>query len=214
MILGIDPGTTNFGWCIVNADTLERVSDGNIKLSVPANVQGADAKTACAVARELDALVAQVELVVPEQQMRRQMDIVCGATLGYALACAKEVMSVHPRSVKRRFGIPPGGSHANNKILALKKCEEWGIKFDTSHSADAYLCARYAAVILKEKGSKKRKQDGSSSTQRSIVPDSSRRPRCGNILLLLESKLRMQSASSGEAAEGHLSDSSEQRASV
>lgn len=180
-IMGIDPGTANFGWCVVDSETLLPVRGGSVRLPASKTTEGGDAKVVNGVVSVLEPLVEGVEVVVCEQQMRRKMDIVCGSVLGYARGRKKQILSVAPASVKRRFDIPPGRCREKNKVLALAKCKEWGLAFETDHIADAYLCARYAALILK--GEKKKNV----STRQSIVPSSGGGPCRGSLLLHLES---------------------------
>lgn len=198
-ILGIDPGTANFGWCLVDKETLAPIEDGNVRLIVKKDVLGHDAKIAFGVAQALEPLVARAQVVAPEQQMRQAMDIVCGATLGYALAKGRRVMSLHPTTVKRKFGIRAGGSNARNKVLALQKCDEWGYEFSTSHSADAYLCARYAALILKAE--EEQATTTNVSVRQPSIPSGSGRSRSSSLLSLLESKLRVQGESNRKRKE-------------
>jgi Holliday junction resolvasome RuvABC endonuclease subunit len=152
LILGIDPGTTNYGWCLVDPDSLLPVRSGNSRLDLSLRSAGGDASLVSGVGLALAEHIDAAQAVGCEQQMRRKMDIVCGASLGYALGKGKRIFSVAPGTVKRRFGIKPGGSREKNKILAVARVAELIGKnrVETDHAADAYLVARYVALILKE----------------------------------------------------------------
>lgn len=183
-ILGIDPGTANYGWCIVDSETLAKIDDGVVRLPVDAKLRGGDAKLSAGVASVLAPLVDRVQVVISEQQMRRKMDIVCAASLGYALGRGKKILSVAPATAKRKLGIRPGKSHAINKALALQKCKELGVDFVSDHAADAYICARYAALILKE-------ESMHTNVRQPSLPDRSGQPSCGDVLLLFKGGMRV-----------------------
>lgn len=200
-IMGVDPGTTNFGFCVIDSETLKPLSSGRRHLALrKGGDEGADAKVVNAVGDVLAPLVEPVQVVGCEQQMRRQMDIVCGGVLGFAKGHGKQVISVAPAAVKRRFDIEPGGSREKNKILALDKCREWGFDFETDHEADAYLVARYVALILKGQ-KKKPKSVHVLRSRQPALPHRSGGPRCGNVLLVLERETRVQQASGDQETE-------------
>jgi Holliday junction resolvasome RuvABC endonuclease subunit len=148
-ILGIDPGRVNFGWCLLSSDSNTPIAHGVERLPFVGDVRGHDAKVAAAVAAVLSKIASTADLVVVEQQMRREYYVISGAVLGYALGTGKRVHSFAPAPVKRHFGIAPSINYETRKQRALDKAAELGAAFSTDHEADAYLTARYAVDILK-----------------------------------------------------------------
>lgn len=151
-ILGVDPGTTNLGYCLIDAVTGAVVRDGNVAINFDKSVKGAHAKIATGVVNSLRGQLADAQFSAVEQQMRARMHVVCGAAMGASVALGVPTAGVAPSSVKTHFGIPLTGNHEANKKLALQFVRNQGVDCTNSHTADAYLCARYAAeVILKTK---------------------------------------------------------------
>lgn len=187
LYLGLDPGTTNLGWCLVDEPSLLPVASGVCSIVWPKDVLGHDAGLVQGSCQAVEEMMEKSTDVVVEQQMRREFYVQTGALIGYAVAKGKNVSSVHPRSVKRAVGIPAGGSYENNKKLAQDKCDELLGKgtLSTSHAADAYLCARY--VILKRRAAKL----SYVSILKPTIPHRARRSRSGGVLPDQGSKLRV-----------------------
>lgn len=149
-IIGVDPGTTNLGYCIIDACKGNIIRSANINIGHNSGTVGAFGKIATGVANSLREPLSQSQFSAVEQQMRARMHVVAGAAMGASVALGVPTAGVGALAVKRHFGIPPTGNHARNKQLALEFVHKQGITDITSHEADAYLLARYAAeVILK-----------------------------------------------------------------
>lgn len=187
-ILGVDPGTTNLGYCLINATDASIISQGTISIAIDKTVKGAHAKIANGVVNALRESILNADHVTVEGQMRARMHIVNGSVLGASIALGKPVSVVVPCSVKRHFGLPLKVSYLSHKKNAIEKANQLGAGSVTSHAADAYLCARYAAeVILKTL--KQQTDVGQSS-----VPNSDRRIRGSRLLSLFEGELRVPCA--------------------
>jgi len=191
-IIGIDPGTVNLGYCVINASDGTILDQATVSIMIDKAVMGAHAKVAVGVVNALREPIASSDFVVAEQQMKVKMGVVFGAAL--AAAGTKPVAGVAPCSVKRHFGIPLTGNYARNKRLAIEKVAALGVKGATSHVADAYLCALYAAeVILKTK-------PYSQHERQSPVPRSNRRVRGPGVLPLQTSDVRVPCPATSSSA--------------
>lgn len=149
-ILGIDPGTTNLGYCLIDAYTGVIIKSGNVDVGPMNLVKGAYAKIATGTVNALREHLVDAQYSVVEQQMRARMHVVSGAAMGASVALGVPTAGVAPYAVKLHFGIVPTGNHTENKRSAMTFVRNLGVNCPNSHVADAYLCARYAAeVILK-----------------------------------------------------------------
>jgi Holliday junction resolvasome RuvABC endonuclease subunit len=184
-ILGVDPGTTNLGYCLIDAKDASIITQGTISIAVDSKIKGAHAKVAIGVVDALREHILAADYVVAEQQMKVKMGVVFGAAVGAAAVLARPVAGVAPCPVKRHFGLPLRVPYAAHKRNAIEKAIELGAESVTSHAADAYLCARYAAeVILKTKATPKYERQSS-------VSDRRRRVRGPRVLPVRQSVVRM-----------------------
>ena len=145
MYVGIDPGTRNLAWCIIDEDkhTMETgVYD-----------MGKGKHNEIDMAWHVEELYYKLvgkcgrmpTDVVIERQMMRKYALVCQSIVQAFISHDGNirVQIVSASSVKTHFGMPLAG-HAANKKNAIVKAEHLTGKKLTDHEADAYLTALFA----------------------------------------------------------------------
>lgn len=150
-VIGIDPGSTNCAYAIVDKTDKSLVAAGKIKChGVTARLLTRDA--ARWLRQQHLKYGRTIDKVRVEHQMRRKYQIQAAAFVSAGHALDYDSDYVHPNTVKSHWGLPYDG-HAQNKRNAVAKVNSlmtndpenvWKTKLADDHVCDALLIALYS----------------------------------------------------------------------
>jgi Holliday junction resolvasome RuvABC endonuclease subunit len=141
LICGIDPGTTNYGYAILD-DRARIVKAGTRRLCKHGSSHAAICTSVVDVAGALflDNNVTHVSI---EAQMRASMHCVAAATMTTALLCGCDSQIVHATRWRKRLDcdLANAGSHDKNKTNSVDLVKRLYDLVVSDHAADAILIA-------------------------------------------------------------------------